>query len=323
MPYIDGEIIKEVKKVDALQYLKDYESYDLKRCGNGYCLKSHDSLKLSNGKWMWYSRGIGGRSAIDFLIKVRGYSFMDAVKIISENYKISSGFSQENFSENEKVFEKNFQDSEKNSEKIFEKVLKIPEKNETDFVIRKYLSDRKIDDEIVDFCIDNNLIFEEKNYHSVVFVGYDEDNIPRNAFYRSTKGRVLGDVSESTKDYSFRLKFSHEKAVHVFESCIDLLSYATIVKHAGQSFYSKNYLSLNGVSDKLRENHEAEVLPAALRKYLEIYPETEKIILHLDNDSAGRIATEKIKLAVNNNYEVIDSPPLFGKDVNDFLCLGS
>lgn len=51
-------------------------------------LKSHDSLKLSNGKWMWHSRGIGGKTALDFLIKVRGFSFIEAVQILIEKYKI-------------------------------------------------------------------------------------------------------------------------------------------------------------------------------------------------------------------------------------------
>ena len=33
--------------------------------GNTYTTRTHDSLKISNGKWMWWSRGIGGNSALD------------------------------------------------------------------------------------------------------------------------------------------------------------------------------------------------------------------------------------------------------------------
>ena len=47
--------------------------------GNVYCTKTHDSLRISNGKWCWFSRGIGGASALDYLIKVNGYSFMEAM----------------------------------------------------------------------------------------------------------------------------------------------------------------------------------------------------------------------------------------------------
>lgn len=40
------------------------------------------------GKWMWWSRGIGGRSALDYLIKVRGYDFVQAVQTIAEQAAI-------------------------------------------------------------------------------------------------------------------------------------------------------------------------------------------------------------------------------------------
>ena len=30
-----------------------------------YCTAEHDSLKISNGKWYWWSRGFGGYSALD------------------------------------------------------------------------------------------------------------------------------------------------------------------------------------------------------------------------------------------------------------------
>ena len=75
MPYIAPEVVQEVKKMDLLTYLKNYEPHELVRfSGNTYTTRTHDSLKISNGKWMWWSRGIGGRSALDYLIKVEGYS---------------------------------------------------------------------------------------------------------------------------------------------------------------------------------------------------------------------------------------------------------
>lgn len=73
MPYIAPEVVQEAKRMDMLTYLKNYEPYELVHfSGNTYTTKTHDSLKISNGKWMWWSRGIGGRSAVDYLIKVRG-----------------------------------------------------------------------------------------------------------------------------------------------------------------------------------------------------------------------------------------------------------
>ena len=81
MPFIAPELIIQAKQMDLLTYLKNYEPYELvKFSGNTYCTRTHDSLKISNGKWIWWSRGIGGRSALDYLIKVKGYSFLEAVE---------------------------------------------------------------------------------------------------------------------------------------------------------------------------------------------------------------------------------------------------
>lgn len=84
MPYIAPEVVQEVKRMDLLTYLKNYEPHELVHfSGNTYTTKTHDSLKISNGKWMWWSRGIGGRSALDYLIKVRDYTFMEAVETLA------------------------------------------------------------------------------------------------------------------------------------------------------------------------------------------------------------------------------------------------
>ena len=65
MPYVDPEIIAEVKRVDLLTYLQEREPDELVRISPGvYCTKEHDSLKISNGKWFWWSRDLGGRSAL-------------------------------------------------------------------------------------------------------------------------------------------------------------------------------------------------------------------------------------------------------------------
>ena len=54
MPYISPEVILEAKQIDLLTYLKACEPSQLVRVsGNTYCTKEHDSLKISNGKWMW------------------------------------------------------------------------------------------------------------------------------------------------------------------------------------------------------------------------------------------------------------------------------
>lgn len=283
-------------------------------------LKSHDSLKLSNGKWMWHSKGIGGRTALDFLIKVRGFSFIEAVQILIEKYKIFSKPDEKINKEIEKNIQseaKKFSQSERNFNEKAVKNFTLPKKNYNSFLIKKYLFGRKIDEEIINFCINNDLIYEDKLHHNVVFIGFNEEGKPTHASYRSTIKRVLGDVSGSDKRYAFRIKMSDKKSVHVFEAAIDLLSYATLIKMSGKDFRKENYLSLDGISGTGTD--ENAMLHPALKKYLEMFPETEKIYLHLDNDKAGRTAAENIKFLLKDTRTVIDSPPPCGKDVNDFL----
>ena len=46
--------------MDLLTYLKNYEPYELVHfSGNTYTTRTHDSLKISNGKWMWWSQRTG------------------------------------------------------------------------------------------------------------------------------------------------------------------------------------------------------------------------------------------------------------------------
>lgn len=81
---LDPAVIEQARQMDLLSYLQRYEASNLKRVsGNVYCTKDHDSLKISNGKWYWWSRGIGGVSALDYLIKVREYGFVEAVEVLT------------------------------------------------------------------------------------------------------------------------------------------------------------------------------------------------------------------------------------------------
>ena len=78
MAFIPPETIEKARQVDLLTYLKTCEPNELVHIsGNHYCTREHDSLKISNGKWYWFSRGFGGYNALDYLIKV---SFVDGIK---------------------------------------------------------------------------------------------------------------------------------------------------------------------------------------------------------------------------------------------------
>lgn len=82
MPYIAPEIVAQARQVDLLTYLKNYEPHQLKEvCRNTYVTKEHDSLKISNGLWYWFSKGVGGKNAIDYLMIVKNLSFVNAVQL--------------------------------------------------------------------------------------------------------------------------------------------------------------------------------------------------------------------------------------------------
>ena len=304
MPYINPDVVLEAKQMDLLTYLRNYEPYELvKFSGNTYTTRTHDSLKISNGKWMWWSQGIGGRNALDYLIKVKGLSFLEAVETIVGQTAVQAP-----------VYEKP-------KPKTDNKPLLLPDKSASNKVITEYLFGRGIDFEIINYCIDKGLIFESLPYHNLVFVGFDEKQKPKYAAYRSTnKQRIMGDCSGSKKDYSFRLGNENTGEVHLFECAIDLLSYATLAKLNGMDWKGLSLVSLSGVYAPAEKIEDSKV-PIALQKYLSRNPNIKRVILHLDNDKAGRKATKALETILPKEYEVIDEPPRKGKDFNDFLCI--
>ena len=58
----------------------------------------------------------------------------------------------------------------------------------------------------------------------------------------------------------------------------------------------------------------------ALTRFLEDHPHVKTVYLHLDNDTAGRLAAKAITAVMPEGYRVENKPPPRGKDVNDFLC---
>ena len=302
MPYIAPEVITEAKRMDLLTYLREYEPGELvKFSSNTYTTRTHDSLKISNGKWMWWSRGIGGKSALDYLIKVRGMDFVQAVQTIMGNGSVSFPTY-----ENIKSYE--------------EQPLLLPEKSPTTDVVFDYLFGRGIDYEIINHCLEQELIIESLPYHNAVFIGYDENKEPKYAAYRATnQSRIMGDCTGSKKQYSFRLTAENTGEVHLFECAIDLLSYATLMKLEGKDWRQFNLVSLAGVYSPKQKIEDSKV-PVTLGRLLEKDKTIRRIVLHLDNDIAGRKATKALQTILSDKYEVVDDPPQYGKDVNDFLC---
>ncbi len=129
----------------------------------------------------------------------------------------------------------------------------------------------------------------------------------------------MGDCTGSKKQYSFRLTAENTGEVHLFECAIDLLSFATLMKLEGKDWRQFNLVSLAGVYSPKQKIEDSKV-PVTLGRLLEKDKTIKRIVLHLDNDIAGRKATKALQTILSDKYEVVDDPPQYGKDVNDFLC---
>ena len=303
MPYILPEQVAKAKEMDLLTYLQTCDPNELVRVSDHeYSTRTHDSLKISNGKWMWWSQGIGGRSAVDYLIAVDGLSFYDAVQRILNNRAVDMPHSRSP------------------TGNILEKELILPRASPTNDILIKYLKNRGIAESIITMCIEKGMLYESLPMHNAVFVGFDEENKPKYAAIRGMNGSSFkGNVYGSDKRFSFRLVQPDSDTVHLFEGAIDLLSFATLMQHYRLDFKKNNLLSLSGVySAKQFQN--TKTTPVALSYFLENNPQVKMIRLHLDNDHAGRNASKAIKELLSNRYEIVDRPVPYGKDVNDYLC---
>ena len=304
MPYYTEKQIDQARSIDLLTYLQSFEPTELVHVrGNTYCTREHDSLKISNGKWMWWSRGFGSNSALDYLIKVKGMQFMDAMKILTK--------------QGTDLHDTDAKISRKPDCDVKRKLL-LPDKSETNFEVIRYLTSRGIDSDVIKACIDEGLLYESLPYHNCIFVGFDETGNAAYAFYRATTGeRLMGEAAGSDKRYSFRIDRAGS-TLHVFESAIDLLSYATIMKMRTGEWRAEPMLSLGGVYAPSTNNKQTK-LPIALQNMTHNQTQINTIALHLDNDYAGRSATRSISEQLGNKYIVRDEPPAYGKDCNDYL----
>ena len=296
---VSKEQIEKAKEWDLLTYLQTYEPHELRRSGpNEYCTATHDSLKISNGLWRWNSTGIGGKTALDYLIKVRGLSFVRAVETLCGNCPPPET-----------------QRPKPKPRKPFE----LPKAAFCPGAMVPYLQGRGIDAEIIAACMDAGILYESKRYQNCVFVGKDLSGKARFACLRGTRDNFKLDVESSDKRYNFCLasKNSDCPRLAVAESPIDALSLASLVKRSGEDWREHSYLSLGGTA------------PRALLQYLRDHPQITQVSLCLDNDKAGMLGMDAAERAIQEDPElsariklIYHNPPPkeCGKDYNEFLC---
>lgn len=298
--YVTREQIDQAKQLDLLSYLRAFEQDELVKINSDiYTTRTHDSLKISNGKWCWWSRGIGGRSALDYLIKVRGMDFVEAVQHLcgcTSYTPLPPTFTVKPLKKPPFVLPKPYANNER---------------------VLRYLTGRGIDPDILMYCIKTGRLYEDER-HNCVFVGFDSGGKPRYAMLRSSSPAsvFLHEADGSNKRYAFALSFQPAfGTIHLFESAIDLLSFATLRKGKWRDF---NYLSLSGIYQPRKTLSETP-LPIALAQYLIDHTNTKHIALCLDNDDAGRIAAQTICTLLPGHYTTEMLLPEKGKDYNNQL----
>lgn len=303
MSYITPEVITRVKQLDLLTYLQNYEPNELVHfSGNTYTTRTHDSLKISNGLWNWFSVGVGGKTALEYLIKVKGYTFIESVNYLANIEHLSASTMANIYND------------------VTKSKLILPEKNNNNDKVVNYLKSRGINQNIIYKCINDNIVYEDTS-HNVIFVGYDENNVARYAQARATNSsRFMHDITGSNKAYSFMFKSqTKSNSIHIFEGAIDLLSYASLLVLKGYNYENYNMISLAGVYQPAKIIEQSKI-PKTIEKFLISNPDINEIVLHLDNDIAGRNATKAFQIVMKDTYKIIDNPVPRGKDVNDYLC---
>ena len=145
-----------------------------------------------------------------------------------------------------------------------------------------------------------NMTDEEAAHHNAVFVGRDEDGVPRYAHQRGTAGNFRLDVKGSDKAFNFCYRGEGER-LFVFEAPIDLLSFLCLFK---KDWQKQSYLALGGVGDK------------ALMCFLSDRPNIKTVYLCLDSDQAGNDACSRLVELMPEDLTVHRLIPLF-KDWNE------
>jgi hypothetical protein len=256
---------------------------------------------ITPGYWFWNRGGIGGPSALDFLIKVRGIPFAEAVHEL-----LNTGLANVPFT---------IPVTTKPRAAPKKTEFRLPPKERYASNMVRYLQERGIHPDIIGRCMDEGILYESRHRGQpvCVFVGRDEDGRARFAAMRGTCSDIKKDVAGSDKRFSFLIPATDPKSrlLSVFEAPIDALSHSTLGLIEGWE-RGGHRLSLGGTSH-------AALIPFLLR-----HPEISRIVLHMDSDRAGITNARKIRLMLESDdrfshIHVSVNPARGGKDYNEHL----
>lgn len=287
------EEINKANNVSIVDYINGL-SLDTERAGKTIKVQGYGGLYIDQMKnrWNCFSQGKGG-GTIQLVMFLENKTWVEAVKTLLGNSYESN------------IVKTNHKDVQSESKKEF----LLPKKNSTfNHVIAYLIKTRFIDKDIVYNCIQNKTLYEDEK-RNCVFVGYDEEGIPRYAGLRGTNtSRVFkGEVENSNKAFSFNIPGKTNK-LYIFESPIELISYLTLFQK--KSMYDEGF------------NHHMVSLgclaPVALDRYLEDNPNINEVNICLNNDKYGIKAANNIRQEYQDRYRVnIEYPAV--KDWNELL----
>ena len=300
MPGVTREQIEAAKRMTAIEFLQRYYPGELVRAESRgeYQLQSHDSFKINGetSKFHWKSRDVGGKSALDYLVRVEGVKFVDAVLALCE--------------ENPSYIPPPSQPVQKPE-------FTLPPAAGTNRRVFAYLLKRGISRGVIEACVRAGLLYESADYHNAVFVGKDETGTARYAFLRGTytKGKPFKmEISGSDKRYCFCIPSKGEsKKLAVYEAAIETLAHLTL-----EGTTDKYRLSLGGIyaPEEGKQVKRTMKNPPALDAFLARHPEVEEIEICLNNDFAGRWAAEQLEKAYQGRYYITKNLP--GPEGYDF-----
>lgn len=291
---------------------------------------THDSITIRNNKWYDHKNGIGGYP-IQFMKKFYGLNFREALKeLLYGEEPMLNGWadSSESVSIHKKQNVKNNEDKSVNKNKkqvkIYEEPkninqeINIPKKAEFILPVKANNNDRLFDyltekryisKEVVEKFLNKELIYQESKYGNVVFLGTNENGVPKSASKKSTSNngkRFKIKVKGSDTSFGFCWRGKSER-VFVFEAAVDLMSFITLSK---EDWENDNYIALDGLS------------PKPLLRFIEENKNIKEIYLCLDYDIAGIEASEKINDILDEMYgdkiNTVIIKPLY-KDWNEEL----
>lgn len=304
---LTSEQIAMAKEI-PIEQIASAMGYTLVRKGNYFSLKEMDSLMIHTKKnrWWRYSNNQHGNS-IDFMMQFGNYNFIEASIRCLEIGNISIKMNQ---GETDYMMRK----EKSHSKKKEIREMRLPQKADNFRRLYAYLMKRRmLSADTIRFFIKHQLMYEDNEYHNIIFLGKSADGKIHYAAKHGTvemNGRraFRGDVAGNDKSYGVNLCNPESKKVVVFEAAIDMMSYFEIEKQA-KIKCQDNLLVLGMLSD------------TPLETFLNENKQIREIVLALDHDEKGMEAMEKLKEKYKKRGFLVKRYlyPDDLKDVNEFL----